>query len=135
MIPTLFNVLAPALAPVLAPVLLMQSAPPAGDPPFDLSQIPVTEATGPRCGIVFALVGEWQRAGDERGRAWPDMVATGGLEFFVQAMAQLMDQRSLDRPAVVQVVARDIERLKGAGDHRIAAMMPACLQIKQAAGL
>lgn len=131
MIPTLFNV----LAPVLTPVLLMQSVPPAGDSAFDLSQIPVTEATGPRCGIVFALVGEWQKAGDKRGRAWPDMVATGGLEFFVQAMAQLMDQRSLDRPAVVQVIAREVERLKGAGDDRIAAMMPACLQIKQAAGL
>lgn len=127
MIQTLFTVLAPAL--------LAQSAQAPTDPEFDLSQIPITEATAPRCGIVFALVGEWQKADDQRGREWPDMVATGGLEFFVQAMAELMDRRGLDRAAVVQVVAREVERLKGEGDDRIAAMMPPCLQIKQAAGL
>jgi hypothetical protein len=118
----------------LAPAFLAQAA--ANPPPLtDLAQLPVTEATAPRCAIVFALVGQWQKAGEERGRAWPDMETSGGREFFVQAMAQLMDARALDREALLGLVARESERLQGEGDERIAAMMPSCLSIKQAAGL
>ncbi len=118
----------------LAPALLAQAA--TNPPPLtDLSQLPITEATAPRCAIVFALVGQWQKAGEERGRTWPDMETNGGREFFVQAMAQLMDARALDREALLGLVARESERLQGEGDARIAAMMPSCLSIKQAAGL
>jgi len=63
------------------------------------------------------------------------MATSGAREFFVQAIAQLMDARGLDRPAVQGMVARESERLQAAGDAQIAAMMPACLSIKQAAGL
>ncbi|MGY6550448.1 MAG: hypothetical protein ACXIT4_00985 [Erythrobacter sp.] len=125
-----------------APLLLVQAAPDAAVPPAgasapitDLSQVPITEATAPRCAIAFALVSEWQQAGEAKGRAWPDMIANGGQEFFVVAMAQLMDDRDLDRAALVQVIARETERLKRSGDDAIAAMMPGCLMIKQSAGL
>lgn len=122
-----------ALIAALAPALMVQAAPP---PPItDLAQLPVTEATGPRCAIAFAIVGEWQKAGEARGAQWPNMETGGAREFFVQAMAALMDARSLDREALLAVVARESERLRAEGDARIAAMMPACLEVKRAAGL
>lgn len=123
-----------ALLTALAPAFLAQASV-AAPPITDLAQLPVTEATAPRCAIAFALVGQWQKAGEARGQAWPDMATSGAREFFVQAIAQLMDARGLDRPAVQGMVARESERLQAAGDARIAAMMPACLSIKQAAGL
>lgn len=125
-----------ALLAALAPALLAQAAASPPPPPVtDLAQLPVTEATAPRCAIAFAIVGQWQKAGEPRGAQWPDMTGSGAREFFVQAMAALMDARRLDREAVLALVAREAERLKGAGDAGIAAMMPACLSIKQAAGL
>jgi hypothetical protein len=122
------------LLAALAPALLVQA--PAAPPPItDLAQLPVTEATAPRCAIAFAIVGQWQKAGEERGKQWPDMETGGAREFFVQAMAGLMDARSLDRDALLALVAREAERLRAEGDGAIAAMMPACLNVKQSAGL
>ena len=126
-----------ALLTALAPALLAQASAAAPPPASltDFAQLPATEAAAPRCAIAFGLVGQWQQAGEPRGRAWPDMAATGGREFFVQAMAQLMDARRLDRAALIAMVARESERLQAAGDDTIAAMMPACLSLKAAAGL
>jgi len=123
-----------ALLAALAPALLVQaaSAPP---PVTDLAQLPVTEATGPRCAIAFAIVGQWQKAGEPRGAQWPDMETGGAREFFVQAMAGLMEARSLDREALVAIIAREFERLQAGGDAGIAAIMPACLDVKRSAGL
>ena len=122
-----------ALLAALAPALLVQAS--AAAPLTDFAQLPATEVAAPRCAIAFGLVGQWQQAGEPRGKAWPDMAATGGREFFVQAMAQLMDSRRLDRAALIAMVARESERLQAAGDGTIAAMMPACLSLKAAAGL
>lgn len=129
------------LLALAVPALLLQSAdamsPPVGapEPLSDLAQLPITEATGPRCAIAFALVGQWQKAGEPRGTQWPDMETSGAREFFVQTMAQLMDTRGLDRAALLAVVAREHERLQGEGEDRIAAMIPGCLMVKEAAGL
>ncbi len=123
-----------ALMSALAPALLLQTSA-AAPPVTDLAQLPIAEATGPRCAVAFAIVGQWQKAGEARGQKWPDMEAGGGREFFVQAMAGLMDARGLDRAALVQLVMRERARLLNAGDAEIAGMMPACLTIKQAAGL
>jgi hypothetical protein len=101
----------------------------------DLAQLPIAEATGPRCAIAFAIVGQWQAAGEARGAKWPDMAASGGREFFVQMMAALMDKRGLDREALTQMVGREHERIQQGGGEQIAAMMPACLMFKQASGL
>jgi hypothetical protein len=126
---------------VLAALLIAHSAAPAPSAPAspapitDLAQLPVTEATAPRCAIAFAIVGQWQQAGEPRGRQFPDMQSGNAREFFVQAMAGLMDAQRLDRTALLAVVARETERLQAAGDDSITAMMPACLSIKQAAGL
>ncbi|MFN3990146.1 MAG: hypothetical protein ACK4IS_07795 [Erythrobacter sp.] len=123
-----------AFLSALAPALLVQAAP-APPPVTDLAQLPVIEATGPRCALAFAIVGQWQKAGEARGAQWPDMQTGGAREFFVQAMAGLMEARSLDREALLAIVAREFERLQAAGDAGIAAMMPACLAVKRSAGL
>lgn len=126
------------LSTALAALLLAPSAVPSEDAPApitDLAQLPITEATAPRCAIAFAIVSQWQQEGDPRGQGWPDMQTGGAREFFVQAMAALMDAQRLDRSALLGVVARESERLQADGDDRIGAMMPACLSIKQAAGL
>ncbi|MGY6637685.1 MAG: hypothetical protein ACXIUO_11150 [Erythrobacter sp.] len=126
------------LSTALAALLLAPSAVPPEDAPApitDLAQLPIIEATAPRCAIAFAIVSQWQQEGDPRGQGWPDMQTGGAREFFVQAMAALMDAQRLDRSALLVVVARESERLQADGDDRIGAMMPACLSIKQAAGL
>jgi len=126
------------LSTALAALLLAPSAVPSEDAPApitDLAQLPITEATAPRCAIAFAIVSQWQQEGDPRGQGWPYMQTGGAREFFVQAMAALMDAQRLDRSALLGVVARESERLQADGDDRIGAMMPACLSIKQAAGL
>ena len=124
-----------AISALLAPALLAQ-APAAAPPPItDLAQLPVTEATGPRCAIAFAIVGQWQKAGEARGRQWPDMASSDMREFFVQTMAGLMDAQRLDRDALKGVIGREGQRLAAAGDGAVAAMMPACLEVKRAAGL
>jgi hypothetical protein len=121
---------------LLAPLLLVQGdASPTSNGPLELSQLPVTQSAAPRCAIAMALMGERQRQGDERARAWPDLQGAGAREFFVQSMAKLMDDRGLDRPALLDLLGRETQRLKGEGDDQIAAMMPACLMMKQAAGL
>ena len=108
---------------------------PAPAPVVDLAQLPISEATGPRCAIAFAIIGQWQKSGDARGSQWPDMEASGGREFFVQAMAGLMEGRGLDRAALLEVVARESEKVQAGGADQIAGMMPGCLMVKQAAGL
>lgn len=127
--------LAAALAVQPAPDAAPGAAAPAPAPVTSLDELPIAEATAPRCAIASALVGQWQKDGDPRGAAWPDMEAAGGREFFVQAMAELMDARALDRTALLDVVARETASLQASGDARITGMMPGCLMIKQAAGL
>jgi hypothetical protein len=122
-----------SLAALFAPLVMLQGA--SALPLLELSQLPVTQSAAPRCAIAMALVGEWQRQGDERARDWPDLQGSDAREFFVQSMAKLMDDRGLNRPALLDLVARETQRLKGEGDDQIAALMPACLLMKQAIGL
>ncbi|MFU7529674.1 hypothetical protein [Qipengyuania sp. ASV99] len=126
-----------------AALLLLQGAPTAIAPAEademavpSLDQIPIEQAAAPRCGVAFALVGRWQRAGEPRGSAYPDMNSEGGREFFVRSMAGLMDSQGISREAVAAMVAAEAESLATPeGEQKVAAMMPACLLMKQSAGL
>jgi hypothetical protein len=133
----------PLLASIAAP-LLLQSAPAA--PPDDsapteapltsLDDLPIEQATGPRCGIAFALVSRWQRTGDERGAGYIDMESGGGREFFVRTMARLMDDTGLDRDQLATLANAEMLKLDTEeGAERVEAMMPACLLMKRSAGL
>ena len=101
----------------------------------DFAQLPVEEAAAPRCGVVFAVVMGQQQAGEAQAKEWPDLASTNGREFFVRAMAKLMDQRGLDQGQVEALSRREAARLSGEGNKRLDELMPPCLLMKQAAGL
>jgi hypothetical protein len=133
------------ITPLLAAALALQAAPmtpapdPAPAPPssvIDLDTLPVAQATAARCAIAFATVSRWQKSGEARGSAYPDMETTGGREFFVQAMVQLMDTANLTRDDIMALATQEVAANSTAeGEERLAAMMPACLMLKSAAGL
>lgn len=131
------------LMPLLAAALALQDAPaPApADPPalqssITIDQLPIEQAAAARCAIAFATVSRWQKEGDPRGTAYPDMEAGGGREFFVQVMVKLMDEAKLSRDDIVALAVRGVEEHnKPDGAERVAAMMPACNSMKSDAGL
>jgi hypothetical protein len=127
--------------PLLAAALALQAAPDAPPaaaqrPVINLDELPVAQATTARCALAFATVSRWQKSGEARGSAYPDMETTGGREFFVQAMAQLMDAAELTREDILTLATREVEANSTTeGEERLAAMMPACLMLKSASGL
>jgi hypothetical protein len=131
------------LAPLLVAALALQAAPetsppalPPGNATVTLDTLPIEHAAAARCAIVFATVSRWQKQGDPRGKAYPDIEATGGREFFVRVMAKLMDQTGLGREDIIALSTRAADDNEGEGGTTIiAAMMPACILMKTAAGL
>ena len=133
------------LTPLLAAALALQAAPAtapsSGDPSapqsaITLDQLPIAQAAAARCAIAFATVSRWQKAGDPRGSAYPDVETGAGREFFVQVMAKLMDEAGLTRDNVVALAFDGVEdHDKPDGAERVAALMPACQTMKSAAGL
>ena len=121
--------------------LALQAAPapleaPAASPTASLNRLTPEQATAARCAIAFAAVGHWQKAGDPRGADYPDMVAGGGREFFVQVMAKLMSEAGLSRDDVIVLASGGAEAYDGPeGAKAVAALMPACQAMKAAAGL
>ena len=127
----------PLLAAAALALQAAPDAPPAAQrPAINLDELPVAQATAARCAIAFATISRWQKSGEERGSAYPDMETTGGREFFVQAMAQLMDAAELTREDILTLASRQVEaNSTPEGEARLTAMMPACLMLKSAAGL
>jgi hypothetical protein len=108
---------------------------PSPAPPVSLEDLTLQQSAALRCAVAFAFVSDWQKAGDARGAAGPQgLDQDGGREFFVRTIAQLMDDRGLDRRGAFDLIALQGERLKASPDD-IPAMMPACLLMKSAAGL
>ncbi len=131
----LTSLLAAALALQAAPALT-PADPPAPASAIKIDQLQIEQAAAARCAIAFATVSRWQKAGDARGSAYPDMDTGGGREFFVQVMAKLMDEAGLTRDNVVAMAFEGVEdHEKPDGAERVAAMMPACQAMKSAAGL
>ena len=116
----------------LAAPLALQAAAAAPAKPASLAELPVTEATAPRCGVAFATLEGWQKSGDPRGSEWPAVAETGGREFFVVAMARLMDAYALDREDVTRLVQTEVARHEADGGAAIKAMLPACLTLLEA---
>lgn len=117
--------------------LAVQSAKPAPSPVVftDLSQIPVEEAAAPRCGIVFAFVDGAQKVGDPRAKDWPKIEKTNGKEFFVRAMAKLMEDRNLTRDQISVIVSNEINRLAADDFVIVNQLKQPCMMMKKAAGL
>lgn len=101
-----------------------------------LDELPLQESAGMRCSVAFAIVGRWQKQGDARGGDYPDMEAEGGKEFFVRSFVPLMEEREMTPDQLSELVLHEIDELSGSeGEAQVVAMMPACLLMKQSAGL
>lgn len=118
------------LAPVLVAALALQAAPaPVAPDPAPLSQ---ENRALVRCAAAFALVAQGQVAGDPPAKAWPDL-SVRGREFFVRAMAQLMDETGRDRAGIAALANAEAQALTTSGDlHKV---MPSCLLMLEAAQL
>lgn len=125
--------LAAALA--LSPPAL-QSAPAARDaapaPAASIPPLSRQNAALLRCSAAFALVSYGQANGDEAARKWP-AIDPRGREFFVRAMAQLMDDTGHEREAIARLAEAEAQRLI---DRRLVdEVMPTCLVMLDASGV
>lgn len=133
---TLIASLALTLALSTAPQDEPAAAGQAADPVISLDQLPIEQAAAARCGMVFALVSRWQKTGDPRGESHDNMETGGGREFFVRTMANLMDAAGITNQQVAALAMEEVNKLDTPeGGERAEAMMPACLLMKEAAGL
>lgn len=123
------------IAAFAAPLALQAATAAPADKPETLSDLPVTQATAPRCGIAFASVEGWQASDDPRGMQWPDIASSGAKEFFVVAMARLIDAHGLTRDDVTRLVQAEIAAHDADGGAAIEAMMPACLALLETSGI
>lgn len=84
-----------------------------------------------RCTAAFALVGARQ-ARDGGNSEWPEL-KTRGREFFVVALAGIMDERGISRETIARLVRAEAVRLNDAKE--VDAVMPACLLMLQTSGI
>ncbi|MDZ4139050.1 MAG: hypothetical protein U0975_07330 [Erythrobacter sp.] len=85
-----------------------------------------------RCAAAFAIVANGQAIGDPTAGQWPDL-ATRGREFFVRAMAQLMDQTGLDREGIAWLAGFEAKALRDSGETD--RLMPSCLLMLESSGV
>ncbi|MFM7402633.1 MAG: hypothetical protein ACKO1N_00780 [Erythrobacter sp.] len=136
------------IALAIAAALALQDTPPAAAPELlvpepsrlegfvTIDQLPIEQAAAARCAIAYATVSKWQKSGDGRGGAYPDIEAAGGREFFVRTMARLMEEAGLTREGIVDLAFREVSNNDNPeGEARIKAIMPACELMKSASGL
>jgi len=84
-----------------------------------------------RCAAAFALVARAQEDGEESALKWPEL-GDRGREFFVRAMAQVMDQTGYDREGIARVAGVEAQQIQESGD--LDKMMPACLVMLENSG-
>ena len=88
------------------------------------------QQTAVRCSAAFAIGATLQQQG--QAGDWPPL-ADRGREFFVRALAQLMDETGRTREQVSEAVAAQARQL---GDREaLDAAMPPCLLLLDASGL
>lgn len=115
---------------LLAATLALQAAPaPAPSSPPVLSQ---ENRALLRCAAAFAVVSNGQANGDRDAQQWP-VLATRGREFFVQAMAQLMDATELDRAGIAALATKEAQSLMT--NDEVGKVMPSCLLLLEASGI
>ncbi|MGX7896793.1 hypothetical protein [Tsuneonella sp. HG222] len=110
-----------ALALVSGPVTAQQPA-----------ALTLDQKTLVRCSAAFALAANKQETGDRSLGEIPELRARG-QEYFVRAMAQIMDAKSLDRDGITNLLKAEVAELS-AGDT-LAKAMPPCLLSLEASGL
>lgn len=125
------------MKPILA---LLSLAALAAAPQADQAPLDTGDAILLRCSAAFALVAGDQARGLPAARAYPPLAARG-KEFFVQASAQLMDDRHLTREQVQALVQQQVVQLQqGSAAAKDPAgyldqVMQPCLEELEGAGL
>lgn len=120
------------LSPLIAAALALQSAPapaPLAPAPAAISQ---ENRALLRCAAAFAMVAEGQANGNAAAKQWPP-IAARGREFFVRALAQLMDATALDRDGISRLVSAEAQALWDKDE--VDKVMPSCLSMLNASGL
>src|SRR6478735_5626924 len=113
-------VAAALVATAAVPAMAQRPVPPRTATP----QLTDEQRTLLHCSATFAIVSGRQHAGDKAALAFPDVTARG-REYFVRAMAQLIDEAHLDRDAVVRLVQAEATQLQDSPD--LLTGMPVCL--------
>jgi hypothetical protein len=116
----------------ILPALALAAVPAVAQQPAPAPQLTDEQRTLLHCSATFALVSGRQHAGDKDALAQPDITARG-REYFVRALAQLIDDAHLDRETVVKLVQAEAARLQNSPD--LLKEMPPCLASLQASGL
>ncbi len=84
-----------------------------------------------RCSAAFAIVGA-QQTRDGGKSAWPELNARG-REFFVVALAGIMDEHRLGREEITGLVRAEAVRLTQTAE--VETIMPACLLMLETSGV
>ncbi|GAB4484060.1 MAG: hypothetical protein OHK0018_15870 [Erythrobacter tepidarius] len=111
---------------LLAAALALQAAP-AQPPPLSQGNRALL-----RCAVAFALVSGGQARGEAEALKWPQL-GTRGREFFVRAMAQLMDATGRDRAAISALANSEAQALTAGSE--VGKIMPSCLSMLAASGV
>jgi len=85
-----------------------------------------------RCSSALAILAEGQANGNPAAKKWPP-IETRAREFFVRALAQLMDQTGLDRAGINRVASKEAQDLWDKGD--IEKVLPSCLVMLESSGV
>ena len=98
----------------------------------DAPQLSLEQKTLVRCSAAFALAANLQESGDRSLGEIPELRARG-QEYFVRAMASLMDQTGLGREAIAALLKAEVGAL--AEGDALAKAMPPCLVSLETSGL
>lgn len=125
-------------APILALAAAASLAAPAQSqaPPQAAAPVPILtaeQATALRCGVGFGVIHRLQADGAAAGKRFPAL-ENRGREYFVRVAAKVMDETGADRAAVGKLVAAQNAELVG-DEAKLAAIMPGCVALLEAAGL
>ena len=89
------------------------------------------QADALRCGVVFARGARMQADGKASATGWPELNSRG-REYFVRVFARLMDDTGASRDQLSALAGAESTALKD--DTSVAAAMPGCLALLDAAG-
>ena len=120
------------LTAILSAAMALQAAPAAPAPLPEPAPLSQDNRALLRCASAFALVARAQTQGDAEAKGWPDLTVRG-REFFVRALAQLMDETGRDRVAIAALANAEAQALATSGD--VPRIMPSCLLMLEAAKL
>jgi hypothetical protein len=85
-----------------------------------------------RCSAAFAMISHAQAQGNTEALNWPALDERG-KEFFVRALAKLMDKTGKNREDISRLVSAEAQQLWDEGT--VNQVMPGCLLMLETSGL